>query len=123
VRAASRNVQVVDDRADHIGILDRCRDPMTVVDEESETQHDEYPARDQRDLRDERRLRILMRDEEDKADVYERTHEQADRELGDPVLEEPVKQPRAEQRRDHRQHEQRDRENKGEHGRNRPHHG
>lgn len=47
-------------------------------------------------------MRILMRDEEDEADVYECAHEQADRDLGDPVLEESVEQARAEQRRDHR---------------------
>jgi hypothetical protein len=111
VRAAGRDIQVVDDRADHVGVLDRSCDPMAVVDEEPEAEHDEHPAREQRDLRDKRRLRILMRDEEDEADVHERAHEQADRDLGDPVLQEPVEQARAEQRRDHRQHQQRDRKN------------
>src|SRR5258706_448660 len=89
MRTAGRDVQVVDDRTDHVGILNRCRDTMAVVDEEPETKHHEHPARNQRDLGDERRLRILMRDEKDEADVYERAHEQADRELGDPVLQEP----------------------------------
>jgi len=58
VRAASRDVQVVDDCADHVGVLNRTRDPMAVVDKEPEAEHDEHPTRDQRDLRDERRLRI-----------------------------------------------------------------
>lgn len=44
-------------------------------------------------------MRILMRDEED---VHECAHEQADRDLGGPILEESVEQARAEQRRDHR---------------------
>ena len=55
-----------------------------------------------------------MRDEENDADVHERAHEHADRDLSDPVLQEPVELTRAEQRRDHRQHEQRDRENQRE---------
>jgi hypothetical protein len=122
MRAAGCHVQIVDDRADHVGVLDRSRDSMAVVDEEPEAEHDEYPGRDQRDLRDERRLRILMRDEEDEADVHERAHEHADRDLGDPVLQEPVEQSGAKQRRDHRQYQQRDRENQREHSRDRAHH-
>lgn len=59
---------------------------MAVVDKESEAEYDEHQARDQRDLRDERRPRILMRDREDKTDVHERGHEQADRGQGDPIL-------------------------------------
>ena len=122
MRADGRDVQVVDDRADHVGVLDRCRDPVAVVDEEREADDDEHPARDQRDLRDERRLRVLVGDEEAQADVDERAHEQADRRLGHPVLQEAIEQARAEQRRDHRQHEQRDREDQREHGRDRAHH-
>jgi hypothetical protein len=89
VRSAGGDVQVVDDRANHVGVLDRFRNSMAVVDEEPETEHDEHPGHDQRDLRDlrdERRPWILMRDQEDEADVHERAHEQADRDLGDPVL-------------------------------------
>jgi hypothetical protein len=89
VQAAGRHVQIVDDRSDHVGALDRFRNPMVVVDEEPEAEHDERPARNQRDLRDERRPRILMRDQEDEA-VHERAHEQANRDLGDPVLQEPI---------------------------------
>jgi hypothetical protein len=63
-----------------------------------------------------------MRDKEDEADVHERAHEHADRDLGNPVLQEPVEQARAKQCRDHRQHEQCDRENQREHGRDRAHH-
>jgi hypothetical protein len=33
-----------------------------------------------------------MRDQEDQTDVYERGDEQADRGLGDPILEKPVEQ-------------------------------
>jgi hypothetical protein len=75
VRTASRDVQIVDDRADHVGVLDRSRNPMAVVDEEPEAENDEHPTRDQRNLRDERGLWILMRDEEDQADVRELGHE------------------------------------------------
>lgn len=81
-----RDVQVVDDCGDHVGILDRFGDTMAEVDQEPEAEHDEQPTRDQRDLRDKRRLRILMRDEEDEADVHERAHEHADGELSNPVL-------------------------------------
>lgn len=123
VCTASRNVQIIDDRADHIGVLNRCRDAMAVVGEEPKTHNDKHPTRDQRDLRDERRLRILMRNEKDDADVYKRAHEQTDLELRNPVLQKPVKEARTEQRRNHRKHEQRDRENKGEHSRDRAHHG
>jgi len=79
---------------------------MAVINEESEAEHDEHPARDKRYLGDVRRRRILMGDEEDEADIHERAHEQADRDLGNPVLQEPVEQARAKQGRDHRQHEQ-----------------
>ena len=95
---------------------------MAVVDKEPEAEHDEHPTGEQRNLRDERRLLILMRNEEDEADVHERAHEYADCGLSDPVLQEPVEQARAEQRRDHRQHEQCNRENQREHGRHRAHH-
>ncbi len=53
VGAAGRDVQIVDDARDHVGVLDRCRDPMAVVDEEREAADDQHPARDERDLRDE----------------------------------------------------------------------
>jgi hypothetical protein len=48
VRAAGCDIQVVDDRADHVGVLNRTRDPMAIVDKEPEAEHDEHPARDQR---------------------------------------------------------------------------
>jgi hypothetical protein len=64
-----------------------------------------------------------MRDEKDEADVHKGAHEQADCDLGDPVLQEPVKQAWAEQSRDHREHEQRNRENQRKHSCDRAHHG
>ena len=75
---------------------------MAVVDEKSETEHYERPTRDERNLRDERRPRVLVRDKEDKADVHECAHEKADRDLRDPVLQETVEQAGTEERRDHR---------------------
>ncbi len=102
VCGAGRDIQVVDDCADHIGVLDRSGDPMAVIDEESKAEHDEHPTRDEGDLGDERRACILVRDEEDQANVHERAHERADGDLGDPVLQEAVEQARSEQRRDHR---------------------
>jgi len=44
VRSAGRDVQIVDDRGDHVGVLDRFRNPMAVVDEEPEAEHDEHPV-------------------------------------------------------------------------------
>ena len=122
MRADDRRVEVVHDARDHVGVLDRGRDAVAVVDEEREAADDEQPARDERNLRDEARVGVLVRDQEAQADVDERPHEQADRDLGDPVLEEAVEQARSEQRRDHRQHEQRDREDQREHRRDGAHH-
>jgi hypothetical protein len=73
MRADHCRVQFVRDASDHVGILDRRRNAMAVVDKEREAGNYQHPARNQRDLRDEPRRGVLVCDQEAQADVDERT--------------------------------------------------
>lgn len=45
--AAGGDIQIVDNRADHVRVLDRFRNSMAVVDQETKPKYDERPTRDQ----------------------------------------------------------------------------
>src|SRR5208337_5584429 len=60
VRMDYRWPQVIDDARDHVRILDGSGNAMAVIDEEGKTRDHEEPARDERDLRNEGRLRVLV---------------------------------------------------------------
>ena len=108
VRLDYRWLQVIDDARDHVRILDGSGNAMTVIDEEAKTCGHKEPARDQRDLRDKGRVRVLMGHQKDQTQVDESGHEEADGGLCDPILEESIEEAWTEQRGHHRKHEKRD---------------
>ena len=87
---------------------------MAVDDEKAEARDDQQPRRDERHLRDEPGVCVLVCHEEDEAEVHERRHEEANRELRHPVVKKAIEKAWTEERRHHRQHEQCNREDERE---------
>ena len=115
--------KIVHDAADGVRVLDEDGYAMAVEDEKGEGSEDEEPAGDERDLRDEGTVLILVGDEEDEEHIDEGTHEDADAGLRHPVLHETVEETRAEKVGDHGEHKERDRKDEGKDGADAAHHG
>ena len=75
VRLDYRWLQVIDDARDYVRILYGSGNAMAEIDEEGKTCDHKEPARDQRDLRDKGRVRVLIGHQKDQTQVDERGHE------------------------------------------------